>query len=56
MARPSRYPKELLDPGVRLALEGERPISHLVGDLGIGSETLQKHVRPAQIDAGKCEG
>ena len=29
MARPSRYPKELLDRGVRLALEGERPIAHI---------------------------
>ena len=56
MARPSRYPKELLDRGVRLALEGERPIAHIAADLGIGAETLRKHVRRAQIDAGKREG
>src|SRR5579863_1640173 len=56
MARPSRYPKELLDRGVRLALEGERPISHIAADLGIGAETLRKHVRRAQVDAGKREG
>jgi hypothetical protein len=36
MARPSRYPKELMDRGVRLALEGERPIAHIAQDLGIG--------------------
>ena len=41
MARPSRYPQELLDRGVRLALEGERPISHIAQDLGIGPETLR---------------
>ena len=52
MARPSRYPKELLDRGVRLALEGERPIAHIANDLGIGPETLRKHVRRAQIDSG----
>ena len=56
MTRPSRYPKELLDRGVRLALEGERPISHIAQDLGIGPETLRKHVRRAQVDAGKREG
>ncbi len=56
MARASRYPKELLDRGVRLALEGERPISHIAADLGIGPETLRKRVRQAQVDAGKREG
>ncbi len=56
MARPSRYPKELLDRGVRLALEGERPIAHIAEDLGIGLETLRERVRRAQIDAGRREG
>jgi transposase len=56
MARPRRYPKELLDRGVRLALEGERPIAHIAADLGIGAETLRKRVRRAQIDAGQREG
>jgi transposase len=56
MARPSRYPKELLDRGVRLTLEDERLIAHIARDLGIGPETLRKDVRRAQIDAGKREG
>jgi transposase len=56
MARPSEYPKELLDRGVRLALEGERPIAHIAKDLGIGPETLRRHVRRAQVDAGRREG
>src|SRR6202035_5806958 len=56
MARPSRYPKELLDRGVRLALEGERPIAHIAADLGSCPEALRKHVRRAQVDACKREG
>lgn len=32
MARPSKYPKELMDRGVRLALEGDRPIAHIAND------------------------
>jgi transposase len=56
MGRPSKYPKELMDRGVRLALEGERPIAHIAKDLGIGSESLRKRVRRAQIDAGKRDG
>ena len=56
MPRPSRYPRELLDRGVRLALEGERPIARIARDLGIGPETLRKHVRRAQVDAGQREG
>ena len=56
MARASRYPKELMDRGVRLALEGQRPIAHIAQDLGIGAETLRKRVRRAQVDAGNREG
>jgi transposase-like protein len=52
MARRSRYPKELLDRGVRLALEGERPIAHIARDLGVEPESLRKRVRQAQADAG----
>lgn len=52
MARPRKYPQELLDRGVRLALESERPIAHIAADLGINSEVLRKRVRQAQADAG----
>ena len=51
MARPSKYPKELMDRGVRLALEGERPIAHIARDLGIEPESLRKRVRRAEADA-----
>jgi len=48
-----RYPRELIERGVRLALESERPIAHVAADLGINSETLRKHVRQAEADSGK---
>lgn len=56
MPRSGRYPKGLLDRGVRLALEGERPIAHIARDLGIGPETLRRRVRRARVDAGRREG
>jgi transposase len=56
MARPSKYPRELMDRGIRLALEGERPIAHIARDLGIEPESLRRRVRRAEIDAGKREG
>jgi transposase len=52
MARPRKYPQELLDRGVRLALEGDRPIAHIAADLGINSEVLRRRVRQAEADAG----
>ena len=52
MARPKKYPDELIQRGVRLALESARPIAHVAGDLGIHPETLRKKVRQAQADRG----
>ena len=52
MARPKRYPEELIQRGVRIALESERPIAHIAADLGIGSETLRKRVRRVEADSG----
>jgi transposase len=52
MARPRKYPEELLQRGVRLALEGDRPIAHIAADLGINSEVLRRRVRQAEADAG----
>jgi len=52
MARPRKYPQELLDRGVRLALESGRPIAHIAADLGVSSEVLRKRVRQAEADAG----
>src|ERR1022692_4453947 len=53
MPRSRKYPEELLDRGVRLALESGRPIAQVARDLGVGSEALRKRVRQAEVDAGK---
>ena len=52
MAPPRKYPEELVQRGIRLALESERPISHIAHDLGMYPETLRKRVRQAQVDSG----
>ncbi len=53
MPRGRKYPQELIDRGVRLALESERPIAQIAADLGIHPETLRKRVRQAEADSGK---
>jgi transposase len=52
MPRPRKYPQELIDRGVRLALESGRPIAHVASDIGLPSETLRKAVRRAEADRG----
>jgi len=52
MSRPKKYPDELIQRGVRLAIESERPIAAVAADLGIGAETLRRRVRQAQADEG----
>ena len=47
MPRPGKYPDELIQRGVRLALESGRPIAHIAEDLGMHPETLRKRVRQA---------
>jgi transposase-like protein len=48
MSRARKYPEELLERGVRLALESERPIANVAADLGIHPGTLRKRVRQAE--------
>jgi transposase len=52
MARPRKYPEELLERGVRLVFESGRPIAHVAKDLGISSEVLRKRARQAEADNG----
>jgi transposase len=52
MPRPRKYPDELIQRGVRLALESGRPIAHIAKDLGMHPETLRKRVRQAEADEG----
>jgi transposase len=53
MARPKKYPPELIERGIRLALESERPIAQIAHDLGIHPGTLRKKVRQHEADSGK---
>jgi transposase len=53
MPRPKKYPDELIQRGIRLALESERPIAHIAADLGMHPETLRKKVRQHEADSGK---
>src|SRR3954453_13981112 len=53
MARPLRYPRELLDRGARVVFESGRPIAHVARDLGVPSETLRLYVRRLESDEGR---
>jgi transposase len=53
MGRPKKYPPELIERGIRLALESDRPIAHIAQDLGMHPETLRKKVRQHEADSGK---
>ncbi|MCW2952534.1 MAG: family transposase [Conexibacter sp.] len=56
MGGPRKYPAELVQRGVRLALESERPIAQIAADLGMHMETLRKRVRRAEADSGASSG
>jgi transposase len=49
---PVQHSDELRQRATRLALESERPISHVARDLGIHHKTLRRWVRQAEADAG----
>jgi transposase len=53
MARPKKYPDELVARGVRLALDSGRPIAEVARDLGMHPETLRKKIRQHEADPGK---
>ncbi|MGE5359182.1 MAG: transposase [Bacteroidales bacterium] len=56
MPRPRKYPQELIDRGVRLALESGRPVAHVAAEIGLPAETLRKRVRQAEADQGLRPG
>jgi len=53
MGRQKKFPDEVMQRAVRIALEGERPIAHIAHDLGMHPETLRKKVRQHEADSGK---
>ena len=56
MPRPRKYPEELIDRGVRLAIESGRPVAHVAAEIGLPAETLRKRVRQAEADQGVRPG
>jgi transposase len=52
MARPRKYPKELLDRGARVVIDSGQPIAHVARNLGIPPESLRRHVRQIEADEG----
>jgi transposase len=52
MARPRKYPQELLDRAARVVIESGRPIAQVGRDLGIAPEALRRHVRRMQASEG----
>ena len=52
MARPRKYPCELLDRGARVVIESQRPIAYVARDLGVPAETLRRYVRQVEADQG----
>jgi transposase len=53
MPRPRKYPDELMERGVRLVFESQRPIAQVAADLGVHHEALRMRVRQAEADTGK---
>ena len=53
MPRGRKYPQELMDRGVRLVFESQRPVAQVAADLGVHPEALRKRVRHAEADRGK---
>jgi transposase len=52
MARPRKYPPELLDRGARVVIDSGRPIAHVARDLGVPAESLRRYVRQIEADEG----
>jgi transposase-like protein len=50
---PKKYPEELIQRGIRVAMESDRPIAHIAVDLGMHPETLRKKVRQHEAESGK---
>ena len=53
MPRGRRYPRELMDRGVRLVFGSRRPIARVAADLGVHAEALRERVRRAEADGGR---
>src|SRR3954470_22530116 len=51
-----KYPAELRERAIALALSSDRPLAHIAEELGIHREALRTWVRRAQADRGQRPG
>src|SRR4051794_10991676 len=51
-----KYPAELRERAIALALSSDRPLAHIAEELGIHREALRTWVRRAQADRGERPG
>lgn len=56
MGRPSKYTPEFREEAVRLQREYGGTVAETARRLGLGTETLRKWVRQAEVDAGERAG
>src|SRR4051812_44917793 len=56
MARPRKYPPELLERGARVIIESGRPIAQVARDLGVPAETLRRYLRQLEANEGPRPG
>jgi transposase-like protein len=56
MARPKKYPEKLVQRGIRLALESDRPFARTAADLGMHPEALRKRVRQSRFVGRPADG
>ena len=50
---PPRHDPEVLRRAVELVRRSGRPVAHIAAELGIGSESLRKAVRAAEVESGE---
>ena len=43
MGRPRKYPEELIERAVRMAVESNRPVAHVAADFGMDGERLRRY-------------
>ena len=52
MGRPRKYPEELIERAVRMAVESNRPVAHVAADFGMDGERLRRYVKRFQALGG----
>lgn len=53
---PRAYPKEFRDDVVRVARQGDAPLSQIAKDFGIADSCLSRWLKQADIEDGKRDG